>query len=168
MTALDVGRGASARWLRAVAALASAGILADLFAQRASPIVLGIAVLLAVAGFALPASPAPLILIGVAALVVTVSGDDPVRPGVLVLLPLVHLLHLSCALAALVPKGARLAPRALVPTLRRAALTQLAVFATALTAALVPAGRTPAAIEVAALLAVAALAGLLVFLDRSR
>ncbi|GLZ39861.1 hypothetical protein [Actinokineospora sp. NBRC 105648] len=165
---LDVGRGVSAGLLRAVVAVVCAGIVADLALNRASVVVLGAAVLLSVACVFLPASPAPLLLIALAALLITVSGPDPLRPAVLVLVPLVHLLHINCAIGALLPKGARLDPRALWPAARRVAVVQLVVAALAVLAMVIPAGRTPEPVELIALLSIAGLAAVVIVLDRSR
>ncbi|MGQ0840800.1 hypothetical protein [Actinokineospora sp.] len=166
--ALDVGRGVSALWVRAAAGLACAGILADLALHGAAGFILGIVAILGLACVYVPASPAPLLVIGIAAMVLTVSGDDPLRPGVLVMVPLVHLLHLSCAIAAVLPKGARIAPAALRPPVRRAAATELVVFAIAAVAVFVPTGRTPVIVELIALLSIAGIALVVIILDRYR
>ncbi|WP_018683251.1 hypothetical protein [Actinokineospora enzanensis] len=165
---LDVGRGVSAWWLRAGAGAAAAGILIDLLTHHASLFLLLTAALLSLACVLLPASPAPLVLIGLAALVITIDGGSPFRPGVLVLIPLTHLLHLSCSLAGLLPDGARLDPRAVRPTLRRAAIVQVITFTIVGIAALVPLGRTPEPVELIALLSIAGLALAVIVLDRSR
>lgn len=164
----DVGAGISARWLPVAVALAGAGVVADLWWQGAAVGPLVVAGALAAAAALVPASPAPLLLLLVAAAVTTALGDDPLRPAVLVLVPLGHAVHLGAALGALLPRGARLHPAALGPPLRRAAAVQVGVFAAVGVLALLPAGRTPPVLEVAALLSVAGVAVLVLVLDRSR
>ncbi|WP_026425034.1 hypothetical protein [Actinokineospora inagensis] len=168
MTGIDVGRGRSVWWLRGVTGLACAGILGDLVANDVATIMFGVAVLLSAACVFLPASPAPLVLIGLAALITTVAADDPLRPAVLVLIPLVHALHLSCAVTGLLPRGARFDPRALRPMLVRAAWVQGVVFAIAGVVALLPVVRTPEPVELIALLSIAGLALLVIGSQRSR
>ncbi|RLK54499.1 hypothetical protein [Actinokineospora cianjurensis] len=162
MTSVDVGRGWSAWWLRGAAGVAAAGMLLDLGLSGVSTVMFVIAALLALASVLLPASPAPLVLICCAALSVALTGDDPLRPAVLVLIPLVHALHLTCALAGLLPRGARFDPAALRPTLRRAAGVQAVALGLAGVAVVLPATRTPEPVELIALLSIAGLALLVI------
>ncbi|WP_054054546.1 hypothetical protein [Alloactinosynnema sp. L-07] len=164
----DVGSGVSANWLRVVIALVCGGILVDIARHGVGPLPFGFAVTLAVACVFIPASPAPLLLICVAAAALTATVDSPFAPGVLVLLPLVHLLHLSCAIAALLPRRARIALAALRGPLRRAAVTQAVVWLMVLVGALVPVGRTPMILELAGLLSIAGIAVVVIVLDRAR
>ncbi|GLW92793.1 hypothetical protein [Actinokineospora globicatena] len=168
MSAVDVGRGWSAWWLRGAAGVACAGILLDLGLSGVSTVMFAIAALLATASVLLPASPAPLVLICCAALSVALSGDDPLRPAVLVLIPLVHALHLSCALAGLLPRGARFDPAALRQPLRRALVVQAVALGLALIAAVSPTTRTPEPVELIALLSIAGLALLVITARRGR
>ncbi|GAA2970766.1 hypothetical protein [Actinokineospora diospyrosa] len=167
MSALEVGRGRSAWWLRGAAGGACAGIVLDLALSGVSTVMLAVAALLSLAAVLLPASPAPLVLICTAALLLTLDGGDPLRPAVLVLIPLVHALHLACALAGLLPGGARFDPAAVRPTLRRAAAVQAVALGFAAVAAVVPITRTPEPVELIALLSIAGLA-LLVIVARQR
>lgn len=159
--------GVPASRLRALTALVCLGIGVDLGLHGAGTFTIAVAGLLAVACVFVPASPAPLLLIGLAAAVLTSSGVGPFGLGVLVLIPLVHLLHLSCAITALLPRGARIAPAALRAPLRRFAATQLLATIIVFIAVIVPDGRTPPILEVAALLSIAGMALAVIVLDRS-
>ncbi|WP_436493720.1 hypothetical protein [Actinokineospora sp. HUAS TT18] len=152
---LDVGEGVSALWLRAVIAAASGGILLDIALHNPAPVPLIFAAFLALASTVIPSSPAPLLLILTAAATLTATIDTPFAPGVLLLIPLVHLLHLSTAIAALLPRKARIAPKALKPPLKRAAGTQAIVWLIAIIGAGIPDGRVPMILEVAGLLSIA-------------
>ena len=98
-----------------------------------------------------PASPVPIAVVVGAALLASLTGDDPLRPAVLALIPAVHLFHLSCAIAGVVPLRARVHPKAFVRPAIRFAVVQAIVFAFVGAAALLPAGQTPALLEVVAL-----------------
>jgi hypothetical protein len=165
---LDVDPGLSAHWLRAVIALACGGILLDIADHGVDSVPFGFAVALALACVLIPASPAPLLLILVSAAAVTATVDQPFAPGVLVMIPLVHLLHLSCAITAVLPRHARIAAGALWPPLRRAVFVQAVVWVIVLLGYLLPQGRTPTILELAGLLSVAGIAVVIVVLDRVR
>jgi hypothetical protein len=94
------------------------------------------------------------------AVCVAVVSEDPFSIGVLALLPLVHLVHIGSAVAAVIPGTARVHLTALRPAAARFALVQAIVFSLAGVAALVPKTVTPAALEVAALIGAALLAAL--------
>jgi hypothetical protein len=160
--------GIPASRLRAVTALVCLGIAVDLALHGAGTFTVAVAGLLSVACVLVPASPAPLLLIGLAAAVLTSSGAGAFGFGVLVLIPLVHLLHLCCAITAVLPRGARIAPAAFRSPLRRYAVTQLSVTMIVLIAMIVPEGPTPPILEVAALLSIAGMALAVIVLDRSR
>jgi hypothetical protein len=87
-------------------------------------------------------------------------SDDPFSIGVLALLPLVHLVHIGSAVAAVIPGTARVHLAALRPAAVRFAIVQAIVFGLAGVAALVPETVTPAALEFAALIGAALLAAL--------
>lgn len=125
--AAELVRGIPAYWLRVAVAVAVAGIGIDL-AFSGTHLVLLFAALVVGAGCVLwPGSPAAMVLIAVVALGVA-PGADPFSAGVLLLVPLLHLLHLACAHAALVPVAARVHPAALRPALLRAAGVQVVAF----------------------------------------
>ncbi|OLF11050.1 hypothetical protein BLA60_13665 [Actinophytocola xinjiangensis] len=155
---VPVGRGVSAWWLRVAVAVSGAAILGIPLLER--PVV-GLAVLvgLAVAGSVYaPASPAPAAAIVGAAVTVVLSGDDPLRPAVLAMIPAVHLFHVSCGLAGILPVHGRLH----LVALRRPALRVLAVqgvtFVLAGVAAVLPTGRVPVVVEVFALVGLVVIA----------
>ncbi|MFC7612952.1 hypothetical protein ACFQV2_04170 [Actinokineospora soli] len=103
--ALDVGRGVSALWLRAGIGVAAAGVVADLVLIDAPGPTEWVAAVLGVLCVLLPASPVALLLILLAASAAALGADEPFSAGVLVLIPLIHLLHLASALAAVLPRG---------------------------------------------------------------
>jgi hypothetical protein len=137
--------------LRAMIALSALGVAAILAANGVAVVVLGIFALVAFAATAMPASLAPALLIGCAALVMAVTAGDPLRPGVLALVVLLHLVHVTSALAALVPLRSRLHLAALRAPARRFAFVQLFVLMIAGALALLPNGRTTPVVEILAL-----------------
>lgn len=164
---LVVGRGIPNWVFRAAILLLGAAIVAPLLsgATLGALVVLAPAVLAAVYA---PDSPAPAAVVIAAALLVALSGTDPLRPEVLVLIPLVHLFHVTCALAGVLPYDGRLHVRALRAPALRFVVVQAAVFALAGLAALLPTGRVPAPVELVALVGLTALALLIVWLQRRR
>jgi hypothetical protein len=174
ITIEDCGLALPGGVLRLVVAVASAGIVGVLAVDGAPPLVLAIVGLVATFGVLSPGSAAPAALCGLAAIVSTIyanSGDGDIdgavlRPTVFLLVFLVHLVHVSCGLAAVVPRGARLHVSALRRPLRRFLLIQAAVFALAGLVAVLPAGRNPAQLEVLAILGITGLAALAIVLLR--
>jgi hypothetical protein len=155
--------------LRLVVAAVSAAIVAVLGAEGAPIAVQVVFGLLAASGTVSPSSAAPAALGGGGALVSTVYHDGaPLAPAVLALVVLVHLLHVTCGTAAVVPPRARLFLRALRRPLARFVLIQAAVFALAGLVAVVPPGRNPTSVEVLAVLGVAGLAALAIVQLRRR
>ena len=98
-----------------------------------------------------PASPAPSGLVIAAAVMVALLGDDPLRPAVLLMIPAVHLFHVTCGLAGLVPVRGRLHVSALLRPALRFVLVEAIVFAFVGVAALLPTDAVPATLEIAAL-----------------
>lgn len=154
--------------LRATAALACAGISLLLAANGVQGISLALFALVSLAAVTVPASAAPALVIGFGALAVVFTDGSPFRPSVLLLIPLFHLLHTTCAIAALAPARSRLHPTALRSPARRFARTQLLVFTLVGATALLPAGGTEPAVEAAGLLTAAALAVAAVVLTRPK
>ncbi|HEV7646807.1 MAG TPA: hypothetical protein VGP26_01475 [Actinophytocola sp.] len=146
-----LGRGMPAWFLRVAVLLAGAFVVAIPFADGALLGTLFVLCPLAVIAVYAPASPAPSGLVIAAAVMAALTGDDPLRPAVLVMIPAVHLFHVTCGLAGLVPVRGRLHPRALVRPALRFLLVEAIVFAFVGIAALLPATQIPAPIEVAAL-----------------
>jgi hypothetical protein len=167
VTIVDLGATAPAWTLRLLLAAVAGAICAVLATEGVPPgglIILGLVgltVLLA------PASPAAAVLGGgTAILLAAYSEGDPVRPAVLACIVLVHLLHVVTGQVAVIPRGARIHPRALRrPALRFLAI-QVSVFALVGLAMLLPRTATPTPIEVAALLALTALPVFVMFLLR--
>jgi hypothetical protein len=112
----------------------------------------------AVLTIAVPGSPAALLLIGGVGAALVLADADPLRATVLALIPLVHLLHVGCALGAVIDLRARVHWRVLIAPARRFLLAQAIVFAIIGLVMLLPVGRDTAVVDVAALLAVTALA----------
>jgi hypothetical protein len=164
--ALELGAGLPGWTARAFVAVVVSAIIAVLAVAGLGGVAI---VLLGIAGVVaviMPASPAPALILVLVAMSVVALGGDPFAAHVLILVPLVHLLHVSCAIAGLLPADARVHLAALrAPALRFAGI-QAGVFALAGLMALVPPGSRPGALEFAALLGVAAIALLIVWLLR--
>ena len=160
--ALDIGKGLPALLLRAVIGLVGAGVLVVLGPHGTSLTVLLVLGVPALAAVLAPASPAPGLLALIVGLFLLVEGGDPLRAEVLLAIPLVHLLHVTCAIAGLVPARARIHPAALRAPAVRFLTIQAGTFALVGVAALIPVGRTPAVLELVALLGVALLTLLVV------
>nr|CEL19154.1 hypothetical protein [Kibdelosporangium sp. MJ126-NF4]CTQ95045.1 hypothetical protein [Kibdelosporangium sp. MJ126-NF4] len=127
-------------------------------AQGVGVFPLCVVALLGVLSVTAPGTPAPAFLIVATAVAAVVVSENAFSVGVLALIPLVHLVHIGCALAAVIPGTARVHLSALRPAAVRFVLVQLVVAGLAGVAALVPETVTPAALEVLALLGGAALA----------
>jgi hypothetical protein len=97
-----------------------------------------------------------LLIVSAAGLVV-VNHSEPLSPAALAMIPLAHLVHVSCAIAGMLPLRARVHLAALKRPAVRYLMVQAGVFLIAGIAALMPEGVTPAVLEVLALLSVAAL-----------
>lgn len=164
--ALVVGRGVPAYLLRMVIIVVGAAIVLVTLAEGITTgtfIVLLPAVL--VSAYA-PASPAPAAVIVVAAVLLALADGDPLRAGVLVMIPLVHLFHVACGLAGVLPASGRVHLRALRSTVVRFLLIQAATAMLVVLVAMLPAARTSPVVEVAGLVALAGIALLAVWLQR--
>lgn len=165
----DCGPAVAAWTLRLAVAAVTAAVIAAMTVNH-PPVALVFAGVLLGAGVLLsPGSAAAAALSALAALVSVVYGSGaPLQFSVLALVLLVHLLHVTCGLAAVVPRGARVHLSALRRPARRFALVQLAVFALALLSAALPAGRNPWHLEVVAIVAIAGLAAAVLVVFRRR
>ena len=164
--ALVLGRGVPAYLLRVVILVVGAAIL---FVPLQEGITTGTLVLLLPAVLAsayAPASPAPAAVVVVAAVLLALGGDDPVRPEVLVMIPLVHLFHVACGLAGVLPASGRVHLKALRSTVLRFLLVQAVTAAVVVLVALLPTGRTQPVVEVLALAGLAGVALLVVWQQR--
>jgi hypothetical protein len=103
-----------------------------------------------------PASPAPAAVVVVVAVLLALAGGDPLRAEVLITIPLVHLFHVACGLAGVLPASGRVHLRALRSTSLRFLLVQAVTAAVVVLVALLPTGRTQPVVEV---LGLAGLAG---------
>jgi hypothetical protein len=101
------------------------------------------------------------------AVLLALGGDDPLRAEVLVMVPLVHLFHVVCGLAGVLPASGRVHPRALRPTVLRFLLVQAVTAVVVVLVALLPTGRTQPVVEVFALVGLAGLALLVVVRQRA-
>lgn len=164
--ALVVGRGVPAVLLRVAILVVGAAVV--LVPLREGTTIGTLLVLLpaVLASVYAPASPAPAgVVISVAVLVALVDLD-PLRAEVLVLVPLVHLFHVICGLAGVLPASGRLHPRALRAPALRFLLVQSVMVVLVGLIALLPTGRTPPLLEVAGLLGLAGIAVLVLLLQR--
>jgi hypothetical protein len=146
--------------LRAVVLFAVVLIVILLAAQGVASLPLGIVAVIGVLSALTPASPAPAMLIIATAVSVAVAAGDPLDIAVLALLPLVHVVHIGCALAAVIPGTARIHLNALRPAAVRFVVVQATVLGLAAVASIVPRSVTPTVLEIAALLGAAVLAGI--------
>lgn len=139
-----------------VAALPVALILYAATDSVASLIIVGALTALSVF---MPASAGPALLIGYAAVAMAFADGHPLRLGVLAMIPLLHLLHLTSALAAVVPVKTRISPAALKAPARRFAIVQAITFAIAAFASFIPSGPDIGLTELLGLGALTALTG---------
>ncbi len=154
--------------LRVLTALTCTAIALLLAANGVQGVSLGFFAVVSLAAVAVPASAAPALVIGFAAIAVVFTDGGPFRPTVLLMVVLLHLVHVACAIAALVPPRSRLHLRALRAPARRFLATQVLVFTLAGVAGLLPSGGTEPVVEVAGLLAAVGLAVAAVVLMRPR
>lgn len=161
--ALDLGAGLPGWTLRVVIAVLSGAIVVVLMGGGLGGVALVLLAAAALMSVAVPASPAPALVVVLVAMSVVAIGTDPFAFHVLAMIPLVHLLHVACGLAGLLPRGARVHPGALRVPAIRFLVVQTGVFALAGLVALVPTGRSPAVLEFLAIVGVAAIALLVVW-----
>jgi hypothetical protein len=162
--ALELSAGVPGWTLRVLIGLVAAAIITVLLGHGLGGAAVLLLVLSALTSVVMPASPAPALLVTVVAMAVVAIDADPFGPTVLVLIPLVHLLHVACGIAGLVPARSRVHLAALrVPAVRFAGI-QAGVFALAGLLALLPAGRSVAFLEFLAIVGVAAIALLILWL----
>jgi hypothetical protein len=113
-----------------------------------------------------PASPAPAGLVIGSAALAALAGGDPLRVEVLILIPLVHLFHVTCGLAAVVPAAGRLHLPALRAPALRFLLVQGVMAVLVTLSALLPTGRTAPLFEAVGLVGLALIAVLVVWFQR--
>lgn len=165
---MSLGRGVSAGWLR-VAIAVTGGVVFLLPVLEDAPIGLAVLVGLALLGSVYaPASAAPAVVVLGAAAMVAMSGEDPLRPAVLVMLPAVHLFHVCCGLAGMVPVRGRLHPGALRRPALRVLVVQGVTFVLVGIAAVLPTGRVSTVVEATALVGLVVIALLVLVVQRER
>jgi hypothetical protein len=163
-----LGRGAPAWVLRLAVALTGALVLAipaNSGAMSGALFILAPAILASVYA---PAAPVPSAVVIGAAVLCALTGDDPLRPAVLAMIPAVHLFHLACSFAGIVPARGRIHPRAFLRPAIRFVVVQAVVFAFVGAAALLPVTRIPAWLEVASLLGLVVIALTILIWHRER
>lgn len=163
-----LGAGMPGWTMRALVALSGAGVVLIPSTEGAmwgALFILGPAILASVYA---PASPVPSAVVIAAAVLLTLTGDDPLRPAVLAMIPLVHLFHVSCGLAGVLPVAGRVHLRALRKPAVRFVLVQAIVFALVGAAALLPVTQNPALLEVAALVGLTGIAVAVLVWHRQR
>lgn len=164
--ALVVGRGVPAYLLRVVILVVGAAILIVPLQEGVTNGTLFVLLPAVLASAYAPASPAPAAVVVVAAVLLALAGGDPVRAEVLVMIPLVHLFHVACGLAGVVPAAGRVHLRALRPTALRFLLVAVVTAIMVVLVALLPTGRTQPVVEVLALVGLSGVVLLVVRLQR--
>jgi hypothetical protein len=161
VSTIELGTGIPAIALRLLIACCGAGIVAVLGNGGIGGPALVLIALAVLMSAGVPASPAPALVVLLVALSMMAIGGNPFSPRVLAMVPLVHLLHVSCGLAALIPVRARIQPAALRKPAVRFAAIQAGVFALAGLMAVAPTGRVPGLVEMVAVGGIAAIAVIL-------
>jgi hypothetical protein len=166
--ALVVGRGVPALVLRGLIVVVGIAIV---FVPLQEGVAVGTLVVLLPAVLAsvyAPASPAPAGVVVAAAALLALGGGDPLRVEVLVMIPLVHLFHVACGLAGAVPASGRIHLSALRAPALRFLLIQAIMAAVVVLAAWLPTGRVDPVFEGAALVGLAGVALVVIWLQRVR
>ncbi|MFD4676512.1 hypothetical protein ACFWNN_42800 [Lentzea sp. NPDC058450] len=134
--------------MRLAILLAAVPVAVVLHLEATSAVPLVIVVALTVLTVLMPGSAGPALLIGYAALAMAFADGHPLRLGVLIMIPALHLIHVTSALAAVVPVKTRIEPAALKAPARRFAIVQVITFVVAAFAAVVPSGAGIGLVEV--------------------
>jgi hypothetical protein len=166
--ALVVGRGVPVLVLRGLIVVVGVAIV---FVPLQEGVTVGTLVVLLPAVLAsvyAPASPAPAGVVVAAAALLALGGGDPLRVEVLVMIPLIHLFHVACGLAGAVPASGRIHRSALRAPALRFLLIQAIMAVVVVLAAWLPTGRVDPVFEGAALVGLAGIALLVIWLQRVR
>lgn len=166
--ALLVGKGAPAWLLRALILVTGAAIVYLPLSEGTTIGTLGLLLPAVLASVYSPASPAPAAVVVVAAVLLALKDLDPLRAEVLAMVPLVHLFHVACGIAGVLPASGRVHMKALRATAVRFLLIQAVTAAVVVLIAALPAGRTQPVVEVLALAGLAGVALLVVWFQRTR
>ncbi|MFL6121734.1 hypothetical protein [Actinophytocola sp.] len=163
---LVVGRGVPAFLLRVVILVVGGAIVLVPLREGATVGTLLILLPAVLASAYAPASPAPAGVVVTAAVLVAVVDGAPLRAEVLVLVPLVHLFHITCGIAGAMPAAGQVHLRALRAPALRFLLVQAVMAALVLLVGVLPAGRNSPLVEAVALVGLAGVAGVIVWLQR--
>lgn len=153
----ELGRGMPGWVIRIVSLVLGIGAVFLVYPDISVPLLAIVLLVVTAVSAAAPASPAPAVLIAAVAIVLVLSGGSPVRPEVLVAIPLLHLLHATASIAALVPARSVIRPAALVRPARRFLGVQAGVFAVVGITEILPTGQNTTIVEIIGLLGVTAL-----------
>jgi hypothetical protein len=145
--------------MRLAIVLAALPVALILHAQSHSVAPLLVVAALTALSVLMPASAGPALLIGYSALAMAFADGHPLRLGVLVMIPLLHLVHLTSAFAAVVPVKTSVEPAALKAPVRRFAIVQVLTFVVATFAAFVPPGTGIGLVELLGLACLTVLIG---------
>ncbi|HEX7308455.1 hypothetical protein [Lentzea sp.] len=143
--------------LAIVLAALPVAVILHLEADSIAPVVIVAA--LTVVTVLMPGSAGAALLIGYAALAMAFGEGHPLRLGVLLLIPALHLIHVTSAIAAVVPVKTKIEPAALKAPARRFAIVQLISFGFAAFAAFIPSGAAIGLVELLGLGALTVLTG---------
>lgn len=161
MSTIELRSGFPAVTLRILILLAGGGIVVVLGSGGVGGPALVLVGLGVVMSAGVPASPAPVLVILLVSVSLVAIGGSPFHVRVLLLVALVHLLHVGCALAGLMPLRSRIRLSALKAPAIRFVSIQAGVLALAGAMALAPTGRVPAALEFVAIAGIAVIAVIL-------
>ncbi|SDG78298.1 hypothetical protein SAMN05216553_111218 [Lentzea fradiae] len=134
--------------MRLAIVLAALPVAAVLYLEARSVVPLVVVAALTALTALMPGSAGAALLIGYAAVTTAFADGPPVRLGVLLLIPALHLIHVTSALAAVVPLKTKIEPAAVKAPARRFAIVQLISFGVAAFAAVVPGGTSIGVVEV--------------------
>ncbi|MDQ3786321.1 MAG: hypothetical protein M3422_03645 [Actinomycetota bacterium] len=166
--ALVVGRGVPAWLLRVVILVVGAAIVLLPLSEGTTTGTLFVLLPAVLASVYAPASPSPAAVVIVAAVLLALADADPLRAEVLIMVPLVHLFHVTCGIAGFLPASGRVHLRALRSTALRFLAIQAVTAVVVVLVALLPEGRTQPVVEVLALAGLAGVALLAVWFQRVR
>ncbi|MGW6444667.1 hypothetical protein [Lentzea sp. NPDC055074] len=134
--------------MRLAIVLAAVPVALILHLESTSIVPLLVVVALTALTVLMPGSAGPALLIGYAALAMAFGEGHPLRLGVLIMIPALHLIHVTSALAAVVPVKTRIEAAALKAPARRFAIVQVITFVVTAFAAFVPSGARIGLVEV--------------------
>ncbi|MEV6241588.1 hypothetical protein [Lentzea sp. NPDC051838] len=126
--------------MRLLIVLAAVPVAVILHLESDTAVPLAIVAGLTLLSVLMPGSAGPALLIGYAALAMAFGDGHPLRLGVWLMIPALHLVHVTCGLAAVVPVKTRIELAALKAPARRFAIVQAISFGVAAFASFIPSG----------------------------